>query len=90
MDGKVFFMTFSAVFLAELADKTQLVGIAMSAKTGKPVSVWLGSVAAYIIVTVISVSLGVVIAKFVKPEVIKDVGAIFFVVIGILMFFKLI
>jgi putative Ca2+/H+ antiporter (TMEM165/GDT1 family) len=36
MDWKVFFVTFGAVFLAELADKTQLVGVGMSAKTGKP------------------------------------------------------
>ena len=53
MDWKVFVATFGAVFFAELADKTQLVGIGMAAKTGKPLSVWLGSVGAYVIVTVI-------------------------------------
>lgn len=36
MDWKVFFVTFGTIFLAELADKTQLVGIGMSAKSGKP------------------------------------------------------
>ncbi|MFH1957254.1 MAG: TMEM165/GDT1 family protein [bacterium] len=48
MDLKVFIATFRAIFLAELADKTQLVGIGMTAKTGKPLTVWLGSVSAYI------------------------------------------
>lgn len=39
MDWKIFLATFSAIFLAELADKTQLVGIGMSAKSGKPLTV---------------------------------------------------
>jgi len=88
MDWKVFVATFGAVFFAELADKTQLVGIGMAAKTGKPVSVWLGSVSAYIIVTVISVFLGAVMAKFIKPELIRYIGASLFIIIGFLMLFK--
>jgi putative Ca2+/H+ antiporter (TMEM165/GDT1 family) len=51
MDLKIFFATFTAIFFAELADKTQIVGVGMAAKSGKPVSVWLGSVAAYMVVT---------------------------------------
>ena len=42
MDWRVFLATFGAVFLAELADKTQFVGLGMSAKSGRPLSVWLG------------------------------------------------
>lgn len=38
MNLKIFLATFGAIFLAELADKTQFVGIGMTAKTG----VWLG------------------------------------------------
>ena len=85
MDGKIFFATFTAVFFAELADKTQLVGIMMSAKSGKPLQVWLGSVSAYIIVTAISVFLGVILAKFIKPEFIRYTGALLFVAIGAMM-----
>jgi len=88
MDWKVFLATFGAVFFAELADKTQLVGIGMAAKTGKPVSVWLGSVSAYVIVTVISVFLGAILAKFIKPELIRYIGASLFIIIGILMLVK--
>ncbi len=90
MDWKIFLATFGAVFFAELADKTQLVGIGMAAKTGKPVSVWLGSVSAYIIVTVISVFLGAILAKFIRPELIRYVGASLFIIIGFLMLFKVI
>ncbi len=88
MDWKVILATFGAVFFAELADKTQLVGIGMAAKTGKPISVWLGSVSAYIIVTIISVFLGSILARFIKPELMRYLGASLFIIIGVLMLLK--
>ena len=90
MDWKVLVATFGAVFFAELADKTQLVGIGMAAKTGKPFSVWLGSVSAYLIVTVISVFLGALAAKFIRPELIRYIGASLFIIIGGLMLLKVV
>jgi len=88
MDWKILAATFSAVFVAELADKTQLVGITMAAKTSRPFSVWVGSVFGYMIVTFISVIIGAILAKFIKPDLIRYVGAFLFIVIGILMLFK--
>ncbi len=85
MDWKVFAATFGAVFFAELADKTQVVGICMAAKTGKPLSVWLGSVIAYIIVTAVSVLLGALLTRFIKPEFIRYIAGVLFVIMGILM-----
>jgi putative Ca2+/H+ antiporter (TMEM165/GDT1 family) len=85
MDWKVFFATFGAIFFAELADKTQLIGISMSAKSGRPMSVWLGSIAAYIIVTALSVVIGASLGKYIRPEIIKYTGAAIFIIIGILM-----
>jgi putative Ca2+/H+ antiporter (TMEM165/GDT1 family) len=87
MDWKIFLATFSAIFFAELADKTQLVGIGMSAKSGKPVAVLLGSVCAYIVITAISVLIGATLGKYIKPEVVKYAGASIFIIIGILMLF---
>lgn len=86
MEFKVFLATFSAIFFAELADKTQLVGIMMSAKTGKPWTVFLGSVAGYALVTLISVIIGAVLAKYIRPEWVRYAGATTFVTIGLLMF----
>jgi len=86
MDWKIFTATFLAVFLAELADKTQLVGIGMASKSGRPFSVLLGSVSAYIIVTAVSVLLGAALGKYIKPEFIRYAGAFLFVLIGVLMF----
>ncbi len=86
MDWKIFFTTFGAIFLAELADKTQLVGIGMTAKTGKPLSVLLGSICAYIIVTSISVIVGAILSRHIKPDILRCCGASAFVLIGMLMF----
>lgn len=85
MDLKIFFAAFGAIFLAELADKTQLVGIGMAAKTNRIFTVWLGSVCAYMLVTAISVVIGAGIANYVKPELIKYSGACLFIIIGVLM-----
>ncbi|MDD4980287.1 MAG: TMEM165/GDT1 family protein [Candidatus Omnitrophica bacterium] len=86
MDLKVILAAFTAVFFAELADKTQLVGITIAAKSARPLSVWLGSVSAYIIVTAFSVLAGALLAKFIRPELMRYIGATLFIAIGILMF----
>jgi Ca2+/H+ antiporter, TMEM165/GDT1 family len=88
MDWKVCVATFAAVFVAELADKTQIVGIGMTAKSGKPLSVWLGSVAAYMLVTLISVIIGSIISQYIKPEMLRYGGAVLFIIIGVLILLK--
>ncbi|MFH1772045.1 MAG: TMEM165/GDT1 family protein [Candidatus Omnitrophota bacterium] len=86
MDLKIFFATFGAVFLAELADKTQMVSIGMSAKSGKPFTVWLGSVAAYIMITAVSVVVGSWLGNLIKPEIMRTVSGGLFMIIGLLIF----
>ena len=86
MDWRIFLTTFSAIFLAELADKTQMVGIGIASKSGRPLSVWLGSISAYIIVTAVSVFLGAILARYIKPEFIRYFASILFIIIGLLMF----
>lgn len=86
MDWKIFMATFIAVFLAELADKTQFVGIGMASKSGKPLSVWLGSVSSYAIVTIVSVLLGAMLGKYIRPELIRYSAGLLFVIIGVLIF----
>lgn len=88
MDWKIFIATFTAIFFAELADKTQIVGVSMSAKSGRPLTVWLGSISAYMVITAISVFIGAVLGKYIKPEVIRHVSAFLFIIIGLLIFLK--
>ncbi len=85
MDWKIFVTTFLAVFVAELADKTQLVGIGLASKSGKPLAVWAGSVAAYILITAVSVLAGALLGRYLNPDVVKIVGAVLFILIGLFM-----
>jgi len=93
MDWKLFFMTFGAIFVAELADKTQLVSMIMrihwmAAKHGKPYVIFGASVSAYVVVTALSVVLGSIAAKYVKPDVVRYTAAFLFVSMGVLIAFK--
>jgi putative Ca2+/H+ antiporter (TMEM165/GDT1 family) len=88
MEWGVFAATFGAVFLAELADTTQLVGMAMTAKSARPFTVYIGSVCAYAVVTVISVLAGAAFSRFLKPELIRALGAVSFISVGILMWLR--
>lgn len=90
MDWKLFTATFGAIFFAELADKTQLVSMGMAAKSGKPLVVLAASVAAYILITLVSILLGVLLAKYLKPDVVRVAGASMFILIGVLMLAKVI
>ena len=88
MDWKLAATTFAAVFAAEIADKTQLVGIGLAAESQKPVSVFLGSVAGYAAVTLLSVWAGAAAAKYLRPEWLKWGGATLFIAIGVWMLFE--
>lgn len=87
MDLKVVMATFVAIFVAEVADKTQLVGISMASKTLKPMSVFLGSVVAYMMITAVSTFLGAFLGERVNPSYIRYAGALIFMGMGLLMFF---
>lgn len=88
MNWKLFLSIFSAVFVAELADKTQLVGISMASKSGRPMFVWMASVAAYMVVTLLSVYIGAALGDYLKPIIIRYIGATLFIIIGVLILFN--
>lgn len=88
MSLKVILTTFWAIFLAELGDKTQLAVLTLSAESKKPISVFLGAIIAFGIITLLGAFFGNVITKFVPESIIEKIAAIAFIVIGILMFFE--
>jgi putative Ca2+/H+ antiporter (TMEM165/GDT1 family) len=73
--------------LAELGDKTQLANLSLAAKSNAWLSVFIGSLAAFAAVTLITVFFGAILTKFIKPEYIRYAAASLFVVIGLLMLF---
>ncbi|MFQ5714136.1 MAG: TMEM165/GDT1 family protein [Candidatus Scalinduaceae bacterium] len=85
MDWKIFIATFSTIFLAELGDKTQIAAIIMTSKTNKPLTVFIGSMIAFAVITIIGVAFGGVITKVIPIYLIKVLSAVAFITVGILI-----
>ena len=85
MNWKVLMVTFITIFLAELGDKTQLAAIMMSSKTKSPISVYIGAMVAFAVITLLAIIVGVGITRYVPMHVIKNLSAASFIIIGILI-----
>ena len=83
MDWKVFLFTFGAIFLAELADKTQLVTLLFAAD--KAVNKWvifLGSASALVLASAIGVLAGTMFSHVVSVRLMSVVAGTGFILIG--------
>ncbi len=85
MSLKIILTTFLTIFLAELGDKTQIAVLTLSAQSKNPISVFLGAILAFVVITFIGAILGDFITKFIPAHFIEKVAALAFIVIGILM-----
>jgi Ca2+/H+ antiporter, TMEM165/GDT1 family len=73
---------FLVVFAAEWGDLTQLATASLVAKTGQPIPVAIGALAALWSVTVIAVMTGSQLTRFLAPELLTRVSAGLFAVVG--------
>ena len=64
----IFFATFTTIFIAELGDKTQVATLMLSAESGKPINVFLGSSLALISSSVAGVLIGKWLSKKIPPS----------------------
>ena len=64
----IFITTFSTIFIAELGDKTQIATLMLSAESGKPIIVFLGSSLALISSSVVGVLIGKWLSKKISPS----------------------
>ena len=63
----IFLTTFTTIFIAELGDKTQIATLMLSAESGKPIIVFLGSSLALISSSVVGVLIGKWLSKKYLP-----------------------
>ena len=63
----IFLTTFTTIFIAELGDKTQIATLLLSAESGKPIIVFIGSSLALISSSVVGVLIGKWLSKKVSP-----------------------
>ena len=80
--------SFLLIAIAELGDKTQLAIIALSAKFGAPVQVFLGAILAFALLTALGVVLGKIISRYVSTRYVKFGASLIFVLFGILFLFQ--
>ncbi len=64
----IFITTFTTIFVAELGDKTQIATLMLSAESGKPIIVFLGSSLALISSSVVGVLIGKWLSKKISPR----------------------
>ena len=63
----IFLATFTTIFIAELGDKTQIATLMLSAESGKPIIVFIGSSLALISSSVVGVLIGKWLSKKIAP-----------------------
>ena len=64
----IFITTFTTLFIAELGDKTQIATLMLSAESGEPIIVFLGSSLALISSSVVGVLIGKWLSKKISPS----------------------
>jgi putative Ca2+/H+ antiporter (TMEM165/GDT1 family) len=77
--------SFLVVFAAEWGDLTQLATAGLVVRTGKPLEVGIGAVAALWTVTVIAATAGSQLARFLRPTLMNRVSAVLFGAIGLFL-----
>ena len=64
----IFITTFTTIFIAELGDKTQMATLMLSAESGMPIVVFLGSSLALISSSIVGVLIGKWVSKKISPS----------------------
>ena len=83
MDWKIFFGAFTALFLAEMGDKTQLAVITMSASSERPLSVFLGAALSLVFVTALGVLFGRGAAHLIPHALLHRIAGTAFIAVGL-------
>ena len=65
--SSIFLTTFTTIFIAELGDKTQIATLMLSAESGEPIIVFLGSSIALISSSLVGVLVGKWLSKKISP-----------------------
>ena len=83
MDWKLFLTVFASIFVAEMADKTQLVTLLFAAD--KAVSKWvvfLGSASALVLASAIGVLAGTMLSHVINVRMMSVIAGLGFILIG--------
>ena len=79
--------TFTTIFIAELGDKTQIATLMLSAESGRPIIVFLGSSLALISSSVVGVLIGKWLSKKISPNIFALATGILMIIISVFLAF---
>ena len=83
MDMRMLLTVFSAVFIAELGDKTQVATMLFAAdKDASKLTVFVGSSAALILTSALGVLIGGFLSQYLNPKYLSVMAGVGFILIG--------
>ena len=85
----VIIKSFSAVFLAELGDKTQIATLLLSANSGDPKLVFIGSSLALVCTSLIGVLIGTWLANNIPENLFNKSAGIIMIILSLVVFAQL-
>ena len=85
----IFITTFTTIFIAELGDKTQNATLMLSAESGRPIIVFIGSSLALISSSVVGVLVGKWLSEKVSPNKFTFFTGLLMIIISIFLLFDL-
>ncbi len=83
MDWNLLGLSFVAVFLSELGDKSQLAAIALGGSSKHPKAVFLGTASALVLTSFLGVWLGEGAAQLLPTYFVKAAAAVGFAILGV-------
>ena len=86
----IFLATFTTIFIAELGDKTQIATLMLSAESGEPIIVFVGSSLALISSSLVGVLIGKWLSKKISPSKFAFCGGILMMIISIFLAYEII
>lgn len=89
MDLKLFSTVFITIFIAEIADKTQIATVLYASNAGhSKVAVYLGSALALCLASAIAVFAGAALSQWISGKILTRLAGSAFILVGIWTLFK--
>ena len=88
--SSIFLTTFTTIFIAELGDKTQIATLMLSAESGRPIIVFLGSSIALISSSLVGVLIGKWLSNKISPDKFAFITGFLMIIISIFLAYDII
>ena len=88
--ASIFITTFTTIFIAELGDKTQIATLMLSAESGNPVIVFIGSSIALISSSLVGVLIGKWLSKKISPNKFAFITGLLMILISLFLVYDII